>query len=124
MVKTFVWIESNVGRSPGTGGRRNPPPPLPPTTLPGLPRGMPFWSRPSPPPAPQPARTSISNAAAARTGPAGFRLRDDLRNDVRANLTARVPVRGAVNIEVAVVDVQSREIGRRHDRSLRRARDS
>src|SRR6266513_5828075 len=66
--KTLAWIDAKVGSSgaPGWGGVSGGVPALLQAGADACPKGTPFSSRPSPLPAPQPARRRIATAAAER----------------------------------------------------------
>src|SRR5712691_6209936 len=101
--KTLAWIESSVGASAGTGGARLTPP-LPTES------GCPFWSSPSPVPAPHAARASTITAIPPRNSkvvPVANRLLFDY--DLPSNVAVSVGCR-TVNIEVGIVRVEIRHI--------------
>src|SRR2546421_11938737 len=104
-LKTFIWMESSVGWSPPGGA---PPPPE---------RGCPFWSSPSPLPAPQAARANVTIAIAARTkkrsGHALLQRRDipaDFARRAARGTVGTADVIRAVNVEVEIIRGEIRQI--------------
>src|SRR5437773_1040030 len=102
--KTLAWIEASVGAS-ATG----PPPAV---------SGCPFWSSPSPVPAPQAPSTSTKTAAPQRRSQ-DLAKRALLNQDLPANFAAR-KVRLTVHIEVGIARVDIRHM-RSHVRRGRRS---
>src|SRR6267378_656176 len=103
--KTLAWMEASVGAS-GAGP--------PPATS-----GCPFWSSPSPVPAPQAPRTS-AKAGIQRRGSKGAREtnRTLLSRYLPANLAARAATSRRRAEEIGAVDVEVR-IPREHSRAGR-----